>query len=122
MSSTVIPCLRYRDAPRMIEWLCSTFDFVRHLVVEDGKGGIAHAQLTLGPGIYRRAKAAGGESSLKSRTRTTAAGCFPAGTRRATSGTSAPTTPGVPAPDCNGPRVLRALAGRKPCEPESAAV
>jgi uncharacterized glyoxalase superfamily protein PhnB len=51
MTSTIIPCLRYRDAPRMIEWLCKAFGFERHLVVEDGKGGIAHAQLTLGPGM-----------------------------------------------------------------------
>ncbi len=40
MTSTIIPCLRYRDAPRMIEWLCQAFGFERHLVVEDGKGGI----------------------------------------------------------------------------------
>jgi uncharacterized glyoxalase superfamily protein PhnB len=51
MTSTIIPCLRYRDAPQMIEWLCKAFGFERHLVVEDGKGGIAHAQLTLGPGM-----------------------------------------------------------------------
>lgn len=48
MSSTVIPTLRYEDAPRMIDWLCDTFGFERHLVVEDGAGGIAHAQLTRG--------------------------------------------------------------------------
>jgi uncharacterized glyoxalase superfamily protein PhnB len=35
----------------MIEWLCDSFGFSRHLVVEDGEGGIAHAQLSLGPGI-----------------------------------------------------------------------
>ena len=35
----------------MIEWLCKAFGFERHLIVEDGKGGIAHAQLTLGPGM-----------------------------------------------------------------------
>jgi uncharacterized glyoxalase superfamily protein PhnB len=51
MSSTVIPTLRYRNAPEMIDWLCETFGFARHLVVEDGNGGIAHAQLTLGPGM-----------------------------------------------------------------------
>jgi uncharacterized glyoxalase superfamily protein PhnB len=51
MSSAVIPCLRYRDAPRMIDWLCRAFGFARHLVVEDGQGSIAHAQLTLGPGM-----------------------------------------------------------------------
>jgi len=31
--------------------LCKAFGFERRLVVEDGKGGIAHAQLTLGPGM-----------------------------------------------------------------------
>jgi uncharacterized glyoxalase superfamily protein PhnB len=51
MTSTMIPCLRYRDARRMIEWLCKAFGLERHLVVEDGKGGIAHAQLTHGPGM-----------------------------------------------------------------------
>jgi uncharacterized glyoxalase superfamily protein PhnB len=51
MSSTIIPTLRYADAPRMIGWLCDTFGFQRHMVVEDGQGGIAHAQLTLGNGM-----------------------------------------------------------------------
>jgi uncharacterized glyoxalase superfamily protein PhnB len=51
MTSTIIPCLRYRDAPRMIDWLCNTLGFKRHLVVEDGNGGIAHAQLTLDAGM-----------------------------------------------------------------------
>src|SRR5262249_40941191 len=27
MSSTVIPCLRYRDAPRMIAWLATLFRY-----------------------------------------------------------------------------------------------
>ena len=48
MSSVIIPTMRYRDATSMIDWLCSAFGFHRHLVVEDGTGGIAHAQLTLG--------------------------------------------------------------------------
>jgi uncharacterized glyoxalase superfamily protein PhnB len=51
MSSTIIPALRYRDAPRMIDWLCEVFEFARHAVYEDGQGGIAHAQLTLGHGM-----------------------------------------------------------------------
>ncbi len=51
MVAVIIPCLRYNDAPRMIDWLCDTFGFARHLVVEDGEGGIAHAQLTLGTGM-----------------------------------------------------------------------
>lgn len=51
MSSTVIPCLRYRDAPRMIDWLCEALGFDRHAVYEDGNGDIAHAQLKLGSGM-----------------------------------------------------------------------
>ena len=51
MSSTVVPILRYRDAHRMIGWLCEVFGFARHAVYEDGQGGIAHAQLTLGSGM-----------------------------------------------------------------------
>jgi uncharacterized glyoxalase superfamily protein PhnB len=48
---TVIPVLRYRDAPAAIEWLCGTFGFERHLVVP-GKGGtIAHAELSFGSGM-----------------------------------------------------------------------
>ncbi|WP_171174874.1 VOC family protein [Ruegeria sp. HKCCD8929] len=46
--SNIIPTIRYEDAPRMIEWLCGAFGFDRHLVVDDGHDGIAHAQLTLG--------------------------------------------------------------------------
>jgi uncharacterized glyoxalase superfamily protein PhnB len=51
MSSTVVPTLRYRDARRMIGWLCEVFGFARHAVYEDEQGGIAHAQLTLGSGM-----------------------------------------------------------------------
>jgi uncharacterized glyoxalase superfamily protein PhnB len=51
MTSTIIPCLRYRDAPRMIEWLCDTFGFRKQTVIENGDGTIAHSQLTLGPGM-----------------------------------------------------------------------
>ena len=51
IGSSAISCLRYRDAPAAIEWLCSTFGFARHLVVPDDAGGIAHAQLVLGAGM-----------------------------------------------------------------------
>ena len=51
MSGSIIPTMRYQDAPGMIAWLCETFGFVRHAVHEDGEGGIAHAQLTLGSGM-----------------------------------------------------------------------
>jgi uncharacterized glyoxalase superfamily protein PhnB len=49
-ASSVIPCLRYRDAPAAIDWLCRVFGFERHLVVPDETGGIAHAQLVIGSG------------------------------------------------------------------------
>ena len=48
---TTLPCLRYRDAPAMIDWLCRAFGFERHLVVPDAAGGIAHAQLSFGNGM-----------------------------------------------------------------------
>lgn len=48
MSSMIIPTMRYSDAPKMIDWLCDVFGFKRHLVVDDGDGGIAHAQLVKG--------------------------------------------------------------------------
>ena len=49
--ATVIPCLRYRDAPTAIEWLCETFGFEKQLVVPNDDGTIAHAQLTFGNGM-----------------------------------------------------------------------
>ena len=49
--STVISCLRYRDAPAAIEWLCNTFGFEKHLVVPKTDGTIAHAQLSFGNGL-----------------------------------------------------------------------
>jgi uncharacterized glyoxalase superfamily protein PhnB len=50
-ASTLIPCLRFRDAAAAIEWLCKVFGFQKGLVVADGAGGVAHAQLTLGGGM-----------------------------------------------------------------------
>ena len=49
--ATVIPCLRYRDAPAAIEWLCRTFGFEKQLVVPGEDGTIAHAQLSFGNGM-----------------------------------------------------------------------
>lgn len=50
-TSTVIPTMRYNDAKAAIDWLCDTFGFTPHLVVEDDQGGIAHAQLIFGNGM-----------------------------------------------------------------------
>lgn len=49
--ATIIPVLRYRDAPRAIEWLCETFGFESNLVVAYEDGSIAHAQLSFGNGM-----------------------------------------------------------------------
>src|SRR5688572_23312166 len=49
--STVIPCLRYRDAHAAIEWLCQVFGFEKHGVFEGPNHTIAHAQLTFGNGM-----------------------------------------------------------------------
>ena len=51
IKASIIPCLRYRNAPAAIDWLCSTFGFERHLVVPHPDGTIAHAQLSFGNGM-----------------------------------------------------------------------
>src|SRR3546814_8065287 len=51
-SPSMIPALRYRDAPAAIDFLCRAFGFSRHLVVPgEAAGTVAHAQLTLGSGM-----------------------------------------------------------------------
>jgi len=49
--ATIIPVLRYRDAPAAIEWLCNVFGFEKHLVVPNPDGSVAHAQLSFGNGM-----------------------------------------------------------------------
>lgn len=49
--STIIPCLRYRDAHAAIDWLCKAFGFQKQAVYDDEHGGVAHAQLTYGGGM-----------------------------------------------------------------------
>ncbi len=49
-TSTIIPCLRYRDAPAMIDWLCGAFGFARHAVYAEGDV-VHHAQLVFGNGM-----------------------------------------------------------------------
>lgn len=58
--STVIPTLRYRDAPEAVDWLCRAFGFERQLVVPGEEGTIAHAQLRLGSGLIMLGSAGGG--------------------------------------------------------------
>ena len=49
--ATVIPSLRYRNAPAAIDWLCQVFGFEKQLVVANPDGTIAHAQLSFGNGM-----------------------------------------------------------------------
>ncbi len=49
--STVMPTMRYKDAPAAIEWLVKVFGFEKHAVYANPDGTIAHAELTLGGGM-----------------------------------------------------------------------
>ena len=62
--ATVIPCLRYRDAPKAIEWLCSVFGFEKQLVVPNEDGTIAHAQLSFGNGMVMLGSGSTAESEF----------------------------------------------------------
>ena len=62
--ATIIPVLRYRDAPAAIEWLCKAFGFEKHLVVPHEDGSVAHAQLSFGNGMVMLASVAKTETEL----------------------------------------------------------
>ena len=49
--STIISCLRYRDAHAAIDWLCKAFGFEKHAVYENDQGGVEHAQLVYDAGM-----------------------------------------------------------------------
>lgn len=51
MPSTIIPCLRYRDAFAAIDFLKRAFGFVEQAVFEGPGHTIGHAELTLGDGM-----------------------------------------------------------------------
>ncbi len=50
-NSTIMPGLRYHDAPGAIEWLCSVLGFERHAVYPGPDDTISHAELTLNGGM-----------------------------------------------------------------------
>lgn len=60
-TATIVPTIRYKDAPAAIDWLVKTFGFEKHLVVPDQNGGIAHAQLVFGNGMVMLGSAGDGE-------------------------------------------------------------
>jgi uncharacterized glyoxalase superfamily protein PhnB len=50
-NSTIMPALRYKDAPAAIDWLCNVLGFARHAVYAQPDGSIGHAELTLVGGM-----------------------------------------------------------------------
>lgn len=63
--STVIPALRYRNAPAAIDWLCQVFGFTRRTVYANPDGTIAHAELALGGGMIMLGSAKDDENSQR---------------------------------------------------------
>jgi uncharacterized glyoxalase superfamily protein PhnB len=63
--STIIPALRYRDAPAAIDWLCHVFGFERHAVYEGPNGTIGHAELILNGGMIMLGSAKDDEHSRR---------------------------------------------------------
>jgi uncharacterized glyoxalase superfamily protein PhnB len=49
--SSIMPTLRYRNAPAAIDWLCTVLGFARHVVYGGPDNTIGHAELTLGGGM-----------------------------------------------------------------------
>ncbi len=56
-NSTIIPCLRYRNAHVAIDWLCEAFGFQRMLIHADERI-VHHAQLVLEGGMVMLGSAA----------------------------------------------------------------
>jgi uncharacterized glyoxalase superfamily protein PhnB len=48
---SIIPYIRYEDAPAMLTWLEDAFGFKRHAVHEEGDR-IVHAEITYGNGMF----------------------------------------------------------------------
>jgi uncharacterized glyoxalase superfamily protein PhnB len=49
--STIMPALRYRNAPAAIDWFCNVLGFARHAVYQGENGSIGHAELALNGGM-----------------------------------------------------------------------
>ncbi len=47
----IFPALRYKNAPAAVDWLVRAFGFEKQAVHASPDGGIAHAQLQLGPAV-----------------------------------------------------------------------
>jgi uncharacterized glyoxalase superfamily protein PhnB len=53
----------YRDAAKMIDWLCDAFGFELRLKVEGDNGSIVHSELTYGEGLVMVGQEKAGEAS-----------------------------------------------------------
>jgi len=62
----MFPALRYVEAPAAIDWLEKAFGFHRQMVVPGPDDTIAHAQLSLGPGIIMLGSTRDDELGMKS--------------------------------------------------------
>ena len=47
----IFPAFRYRDAPAALAWLAKAFGFAKLMEHPLPDGGIAHAEMSLGPGV-----------------------------------------------------------------------
>lgn len=61
--SPIIPCLRYKDAPAAIDFLCDAFGFARHAVYADDEDPsiVHHAQLVFDGHLVMLSSAMPGE-------------------------------------------------------------
>ena len=63
--SSVIPGLRYRNAQKMIDWLCQVFGFEKQVAFPGPGDTVVHAQLTLGGGMIMIGSVDNGTASAK---------------------------------------------------------
>ena len=67
---SIIPTLRYYDAPAAIEWLCRAFGFEEHLVVRGADAStIIHAQLVRGDAMIMLGSAEAHDNEFARRVR-----------------------------------------------------
>ena len=65
--STAIPGMRYRNAHAAIDWLVRVLGFSAKAVYDGPDGTVAHAELTLGPGMIMLGSASNTGAGLENR-------------------------------------------------------
>jgi uncharacterized glyoxalase superfamily protein PhnB len=63
--STIMPGLRYQDAPAAIEWLCNVLGLERHAVYPGPDDTIGHAELVLNGGMVMLGSQKGDENGQR---------------------------------------------------------